>query len=816
MELARMVLISLLLILPLASSFSTNILRTNLAFKDGDLLISEGKNFALGFFSPGSSKYRYLGIWFHEVSLQTVVWVANRNNPVKGSSGLLSVKEGNLVLYNNKSPVWSTNLSMGTNDTLKAKLLDSGNLVLVDRNNRMMWQSFDYLTNTLIPGMKLGLNKKTGHNKFLSSWKSANDPGPGKYSYRLNPTGSPQIFLHNGTRPYWRTRPWPWKPFPDVVFIDFINNAEEIYHNFSVHDPSLISRVLLDDTGFLKAMIWNKNESEWKLFFTLPRDRCDYHGGCGAYGKCDSHAVNRFECICLPGYEPKSPQDWYVRDGRGGCVRKRRDSMSICGNEEGFLKLESVKLPDALVARWIDMRMSRTECEMECKKNCSCSAYSSIENDGGTSCLAWYGDLIDITTYRADFGNDLYVRVDALELESVKGSNGMKRKPLIISVASAWLVIIIIIFCWIRNKKKKGGKNNTTKRRMFDPKNEKQNGSSNYPDMVFFDFSTMVAATDNFSSANRIGQGGFGTVYKGQLSNGQEIAVKRMSKNSKQGIEEFKNEVMLIAKLQHKNLVKLLGCCIEKKEQLLIYEYLPNKSLDAFLFDERKKCLLDWEKRFNILVGIARGILYLHQDSRLTIIHRDLKTSNVLLDEKMNPKISDFGMARMFQSDQIQVVTKRVVGTYGYMPPEYAMFGKFSVKSDVFSFGIILLEIMSGKKSNGFHQQDDSLSLAGHVWELWSEGRAMEIVDSSLIESYNPDEALRCIQVGLLCVQEDAMERPTMLEVILMLKSETPLPCPKEPAFIFKTSSSNTKSPGEEEDGKFSINDLTLSAIVTR
>ncbi|WCJ42952.1 receptor kinase 1 [Euphorbia peplus] len=324
----------------------------------------------------------------------------------------------------------------------------------------------------------------------------------------------------------------------------------------------------------------------------------------------------------------------------------------------------------------------------------------------------------------------------------------------------------------------------------------------------------ILAATGNFSSDKKLGQGGFGTVYKGQLSNGQEIAVKRMSKRTRRGIliEEFKNEVLLITKLQHKNLVKLLGCCIERKEQILIYEYLPNTSLDSFLFDESKRCLLDWKIRLDIIIGIARGILYLHQDSILTIIHRDLKTSNVLLDKKMNPKISDFGTARIFGSDQVQVVTKRVAGTYGYMPPEYAMFGKFSVKSDVFSFGIIILEIISSKKSNGFHQQEASLSLTGHVWELWSEGRVLEIVDSSLIESYNPDEALRCIQVGLLCVQEDAMERPTMLEVLLMLKSETPLPYPKQPAFVLKAYSSNA----DKSQGNCSINDLTISTILTR
>ncbi|WCJ42957.1 receptor kinase 1 [Euphorbia peplus] len=425
----------------------------------------------------------------------------------------------------------------------------------------------------------------------------------------------------------------------------------------------------------------------------------------------------------------------------------------------------------------------------------------------------------------ASIGEDLYVRVDALETGPgvVRSSSFLaikgKSSRLIIFIPSTWLVIVITIYFWL--KKRKRARKSKRRKRIIDfanilsAGNELEEGSRSHQDLTFFDFSVILAATGNFSSSNKIGQGGFGPVYKGNLSNGQEIAVKRMSNCSKQGTEEFKNEVKLIAKLQHKNLVKLLGCCIERKENILIYEYLPNKSLDSFLFDVKTRSMMEWEKRFDIVYGIARGILYLHQDSRLTIIHRDLKCSNILLDAKMNPKISDFGMARIFHGDQIEGRTNRVVGTYGYMSPEYGLLGKFSVKSDVFSFGVIILEVVSGNKSSSFHQKDPSMSLVGQVWELWSEGRALEIVDSSLNGSYNSGQALRCIQVGLLCVQEAAIDRPTMCEVILMLKSETAPPCPKQPAFIFKTSSSNTKPPGGEEL-VCSVNEITISDVLAR
>lgn len=297
-----------------------------------------------------------------------------------------------------------------------------------------------------------------------------------------------------------------------------------------------------------------------------------------------------------------------------------------------------------------------------------------------------------------------------------------------------------------------------------------------------FNLATIEAATKKFSFENKIGKGGFGEVFKGMLIDGREIAVKKLSQSSGQGAVEFKNEILLIAKLQHRNLVTLIGFCLEDREKMLIYEYVPNKSLDYFLFDRQRTRLLSWFERCKIIEGIANGIHYLHDHSRLKIIHRDLKPSNVLLDGNMNPKISDFGMARLIGLDQDRGSTNRIVGTYGYMPPEYAMHGQFSEKSDVFSFGVIVLEIISSKRNARSLLSDNIDDLLSRTWGHWRDQTPLEILDPDIKESSNHSEVIKCIQIGLLCVQEKPDDRPTMARVVSYLTSPSAeLPFPGEP-----------------------------------
>ncbi|KAM3701683.1 hypothetical protein ACJW31_05G192900 [Castanea mollissima] len=615
-ETMAMPLILIVLFFPFCTSVDT--LTPDQSIKDGQSLISNKNNFALGFFSPGNSSYRYLGIWFVKVAKQTIVWVANRNDPIIDSSGVLSINPyGNLVLHDSsKRLLWSTNVSLQGTTSSVAQLQDSGNLVLIQGNNeKVIWQSFDHPTDTLLPGMRLGLNRITGLDRFLTSWKSQDDPGTGDYLYKMNPTGSPQVVLYKGSTLYWRSGPWPWHTSSAAATASSgfkyysVNNEYEVSYTYFFDDPSIISRVVIGNSGLLHKLMWNDGDLQWKEFWSAPKYRCDNYRHCGAYGKCgpeSADSFNKFECTCLPGYEPKSKKNWYHRDGSEGCVRKQL-GLSMCGNGEGFVKVELLKAPDSFNAVWMDMSMSSSECEQACLRNCSCTAFVSMNIDGkGTSCVGMVWTVKRKLHDQSLYFNGTMGYLEGNELEE----------------------------------------------------------NSRHPDLLIFDLSCIVAATDNFSPINKLGQGGFGSVFKGQLSTGQQVAVKRLSNSSGQGIEEFKNEVMLIGKLQHRNLVKLFGCCIQGEEKMLIYEYMPNKSLDFFIFDHTRSSLLNWGKRFEIIIGITRGILYLHKDSRLRIIHRDLKTSNILLDGEMNPKISDFGIARIFKRDQIQDKTTRVIGTF--------------------------------------------------------------------------------------------------------------------------------------------------------
>ncbi|KAK9924632.1 hypothetical protein M0R45_032990 [Rubus argutus] len=549
-----------------------------------------------------------------------------------------------------------------------------------------------------------------------------------------------------------------------AYFLTYNIDADEAYLTYGVSNSSVRLRFMLNPNGQDELLLWMDNSETWFSLWKQPVDNCDFYARCGPYGSCHRNETLTLSspCKCLTGFRPKFQKQWDMGNWSGGCVREKPLPLRCDNQTEGYFQtFERLKLPDQSVL--LDNK-SIIECKSECNQNCSCTAYAyinSTESSSAGKCLTWFGDLMDVVENQT-LGPNIYVR-----LQGVPHGNSLKRS-LVIAIVSAIAGLITIIFGYFLWKKTWG------KGREYSEiiRNGIAGGGENDIELPLFSLKSILAATNNFSEANKLGEGGFGPVYKGIL-HVHEVAMKRLSKKSGQGHQEFMNELKLIANLQHTNLVRLLGCCVEDEEQILVYEYMPNRSLDKFLFDPSENTKLDWDRRFHIIEGIAQGVLYIHKYSRLKIIHRDLKASNVLLDEAMNPKISDFGMAKIFEINQTEANTNRIVGTYGYMSPEYARYGHFSEKSDVFSFGVLLLEIISGKKNASFYHYEHSLTLAGWAWKLWKEGRGMEANEG------------------------------------------TALPPSKEPAFSTHRNSPATGS-SSQPPTIFSVNSLTISTLEGR
>ncbi|KAL7143245.1 hypothetical protein ABFS83_08G179000 [Erythranthe nasuta] len=666
--------------------------------------------------------------------------------------------------------------------------------------------------------MKLGWNFVTGLEVYMSSRKSSSDPATGEYTYRCDPTGYPQNILKRGETVQFRSGPWNSVAFSgnpnlrknSIYTYGMVINKNEVYYHYELLNNSVISRFTLNENGVCQRWTWVDGTQDWRVYLTAPTDNCDIYENCGPYGSCNiAHSP---VCGCLKKFKPKDSQGWYRGDWSNGCVRSTPLS---CPEGDGFLKYSGVKLPDTRLS-WYNESMNLDECKLLCSKNCSGMAYTSLDISRGgigNGCLLWFGDLVDIKEVSP--GDVIYIRMASSELDSGESKRAIPAVILALVIGMVLLSLSLVLYCLKRRKLDRQVQETGRTRLNYvdDHLDISRNKESEIPQ---YDLPTLTEVTENFSIHNKLGEGGFGPVYKGLLEDGQEVAVKRLSRTSLQGVHEFKNEVNCIAKLQHRNLVKLLGCCIDGEEKLLVYEYMTNKSLDLILFDPTKSMLLDWPMRFNIINGIARGLMYLHQDSRLRVIHRDLKASNILLDSDMNPKISDFGLARTFGGNETGANTSRVVGTYGYMSPEYAIDGVFSVKSDVFSFGVLVLEIVSGKRNRGFSHRDHRLNLLGHAWILHREERTLELAGSSyLVNSGYLREVIRSIEVGLLCMQECPEDRPNMSTVVSMLSNEGVLPEAKHPGFFTgrKMSVVETSTSSNTANTATSVNEITITLL---
>ena len=429
MEGAKMLIICCFLLSNIRTASTRDTIGLGQSIRDGETLVSANESFELGFFSPGKSKSRYLGIWYKKIANGTVTWVANRDAPLPDRSGVLSISNqgnGTLVLLNSTNGiVWSFNASRTARNPV-AVLLESGNLVVKSGNDNdsdnFLWQSFDYPTHVLLPGMKLGVNLVTGLKRFMSSWKSADDPAQDNYIYEVDPRGVPQAVFRKGSKIKFRAGPWNglhWTGTPQlqpnpVYTFEYVSNENEVFYRFNLIKSSVLTMMVINPKGEPQRLTWMEQTQKWAPFTPfsgLILDQCDNYALCGAYAICNMNS-NFARCQCLEGFVPKSPSEWDLLDTSDGCIRR---TQLDCEHGDGFLKRESVKLPDTSFSR-VDKNISILACKELCSKNCSCTAYANADvRGGGSGCLLWFHDLIDMKVL-SEGGQDLYIRMATSEL----------------------------------------------------------------------------------------------------------------------------------------------------------------------------------------------------------------------------------------------------------------------------------------------------------------------------------------------------------------------------------------------------------------
>ncbi|KAA8524505.1 hypothetical protein F0562_010928 [Nyssa sinensis] len=709
-------------------SFGADTISANHSLYGNQTIVSsEGGNFELGFFRPGNSSKYYIGIWYKKVSLPTIVWVANRDRPISDIySSELKILDGNLVLLNeSRTPIWSTSISSTTSNSLVAVLLDNGNLVLKDGSNskHLIWQSFDYPTHTWLPGSKIGFNKLTNSNQLLTSWKNSEDPAPGLFSLELNPNSSEYLILWNKYQQYWTSGAWNGKIFSLIPEMRFI----------------------MDVSGQVKQLTWLNSTKEWNLFWSQPRQQCEVYAFCGAFGTCNQ-IVQPF-CNCLYGFKAKLENNWKLNDYSGGCVRRTnlqcRNTSTANGERDRFWVSPNMELPVSPKPVWVG---SAAECESTCLDDCSCTAYA-FESNG---CSIWLGDLLNLKQLSEEDGRGktLYVRLAASEFSSAKNKKGIVIRAVVGSVA------VVIFFGFALVVIRRWQRTSVGAAKAVE-------GS-----LVAFGYKDLQNATKNFSE--KLGGGGFGSVFKGKLADSTVIAVKKLESIS-QGEKQFRTEVSTIGTIQHVNLVRLRGFCSEGKKKLLVYDYMSNGSLDSHLFHGKDSKVLDWKTRYQIALGIARGLAYLHEKCRECIIHCDIKPENILLDAQFCPKVADFGLAKVVGREFSRVLTT-MRGTRGYLAPEWISGVAITTKADVYSYGMMLFEFLSGRK-NSEHSEDGKVKFFP-TWaaSVTAGGDILSLLDHRLEGNANAEEVTRICRVAYWCIQDDENHRPSMGQVVQILE----------------------------------------------
>ncbi|KAI5586610.1 hypothetical protein BDE02_06G223900 [Populus trichocarpa] len=723
---------------------------------NGLFLISNNSNFAFGF-STTQDVTQFLLVVVHMGSSK-VIWSANRGSPVSYSDKFIFGGDGKVSLQKGEAVVWTADT--GGKRVSAIEMQDSGNLVLLGNGGSVLWQSFSHPTDTLI-----------SNQDFVDGMKLVSDPNSNKLTHILE-IKSGDMMLSAGfqtPQPYWsiqkERRMTIDKGGGKPAVASLSGNSWKFYDGNKVFLSQFIFSDSTDANGTWIAVLGNDgfisfynlddggSDSQTKI----PSDPCSRPEPCDAHYVCSGNNV----CQCPSGLS-----------NRLNC---QTEVVSSCDGSNGSTELVSAGDRLNYFALGFVPPSSITDlegCKSACHGNCSCLAFF-FHNSSGNCFL--FSDIGSFQNSNAGSSFVAYIKVSS---DGGSGSNaggdgsGEKSFPIVVIIVIGTLIVICgLLYMAFRYHRKK-------KKMLESPPNTSEDDNfletlSGMP--IRFSYRDLQTATNNFSV--KLGQGGFGSVYQGALPDGTQLAVKKLE-GMGQGKKEFRAEVSIIGSIHHHHLVRIKGFCAEGTHRLLAYEFMANGSLDKWIFKRNKEeFLLDWETRFNIAVGTAKGLAYLHEDCDVKIIHCDIKPENVLLDGQFLAKVSDFGLAKLMNREQSHVFTT-LRGTRGYLAPEWITNYAISEKSDVYSYGMLLLEIIGGRKNFDPTESSEKSHFPSYAFKMMEEGKLKEILDSKLRLDNDDDRVSTSIKVALWCIQEDMNLRPSMTKVVQMLEGLSPVPLP--------------------------------------
>ncbi|XP_031385107.1 G-type lectin S-receptor-like serine/threonine-protein kinase LECRK3 [Punica granatum] len=725
--------------------------------------------YAFGFYPRGGGYS--IGIFMVGIPQETLVWMARRDDPpVPGNSTLRFTAEGGLILQS----TFDTPIAKPNDIAVSASMLDSGNFVLYNSQQNIAWQSFDSPTDTLLNGQYISAGME------LRSAASDNDTSTGIFRIKMQDDGNLVMYPINteDTAPYsyWSSST---NGQGDNVTLNlagdgllYLMNGTGTYltnlTDRGLATPNIVYRARIDPDGIFRLYSYNMTErGNWSTVWSTTNNKCEPKGLCGFNAFCiNVDQVAR--CQCLPGFD-------FVQSGNetSGCQRSFTAESCTATNAPASYNISVVSN-----TVWEDNSYSvvavqtENECRMECLQDCNCeAAYYQVGLCNKQRLPLRYG--------RRDLGssNKVFVKVGQMTPGNRTGSDPQRpegrRKErirmdiLVVSLILIAVALAIIIACGIL----------LYRNRVWLYKTIPTVGTGRMIEDVAprsFTYDELVTVTRDFREV--IGKGAFGIVYRGTMSNGKAVAVKRIERVSTDGEREFHTEMKIIGRTHHRNLVRLLGYSFDVSNRLLVYEYMSNGSLADLLFAPDK--LLCWEEKMGIVRNIARGLLYLHEECETQIIHCDIKPENILIDEQRCAKISDFGLSKLLKPDQTNTYT-RIRGTRGYVAPEWHKNLPVTTKADVYSFGIVLLEIIGSRRNMDQSVPEEEIILENWVYDCFEAGELHKLVDEE--EGVDRRQLERMVKVAIWCTLEDPSLRPPMRKVLLMLEGTIDISSPPRP-----------------------------------